>query len=123
MTNEAQILVIGAGISGASVAAHLAERNATIILEMEDRPGYHTTGRSAAVFEPNYGPRAIRALTRAGRDFYHAPPEGFATAALTVPRPSLFLMPEGQEAAANAFLATSQGIEEISLAKAKALHP
>ncbi|MFO0991060.1 MAG: FAD-binding oxidoreductase [Hyphomicrobiales bacterium] len=122
-SNDAHILVIGAGIAGASVAAHLAERHTVIILEMEDRPGYHTTGRSAAVYEPNYGPRAIRALTRAGRHFYHAPPEGFASAALTVPRPSLFLMPEGQEEAAEAFLATSQGINAISIAEAKALHP
>ena len=119
----AQILVIGAGIAGASVAAHLAERHAAIILEMEDRPGYHTTGRSAAVYEPNYGPRSIRALTRAARSFYHSPPEGFAGAPLTVPRPSLFLMPEGQEEAAGAFLATSQGIKSISIAEAKALHP
>lgn len=123
MSNEAHILVIGAGIVGASVAAHLAERSATIILEMEDRPGYHTTGRSAAVYEPNYGPRAIRALTRAGRDFYHSPPRGFAGASLTTPRPSLFLMPAGQEEAAEAFLATSQGITPISVAEAKALHP
>ncbi len=122
-SHDADILVIGAGIAGASVAAHLADQHKTIILEMEDRPGYHTTGRSAAVYEPNYGPRAIRALTRAGRDFYHSPPEGFAGAALTVPRASLFLMPEGQEEAAAAFLATSQGITAISLAEAKALHP
>jgi D-arginine dehydrogenase len=122
-SHDAQILVIGAGIAGASVAAHLAERHATIILEMEDRPGYHTTGRSAAVYEPNYGPRSIRALTRAGRSFYDAPPDGFAGAPLTVPRPSLFLMPAGQEAAAETFLATSQGIETISVAEAKAMHP
>ena len=122
-SHDAQILVIGAGIAGASVAAHLAERHNTIILEMEGQPGYHATGRSAAVFEPNYGPRSILALTRAGRSFYHAPPDGFAGAALTVPRPSLFLMPEGQQAAAEAFLATAQGIREIGLAEAKALHP
>ena len=122
-SHDAQILVIGAGIAGSSVAAHLAERNATIILEMEERAGYHTTGRSAAVYEPNYGPRAIRALTRAGRGFYHSPPQGFAGAALTVPRPSLFLMPAGQEAAAEAFLATSEGIKTISVAEARALHP
>ncbi|MBL8908807.1 MAG: FAD-binding oxidoreductase [Rhizobiales bacterium] len=122
-SHDSRILVIGAGIAGASVAAHLALRNATTILEMEDRPGYHTTGRSAAVYEPNYGPRSILALTRAGRDFYHSPPDGFAGAPLTAPRPSLFLMPEGQEEAARTFLATAQGIERIGIAEARALHP
>ena len=57
-SSPADFLVIGAGIAGASVAAHLASSTRLIILEMEERPGYHTTGRSAAMYEPNYGPRS-----------------------------------------------------------------
>ncbi|MGL4490312.1 MAG: FAD-dependent oxidoreductase, partial [Rhizobiaceae bacterium] len=41
------IIVVGAGIAGASVAAYLSATRKVAILEMEDRPGYHTTGRSA----------------------------------------------------------------------------
>ena len=61
--------LIGAGIAGASVAAHLAETRSVAILEMEERPGYHTTGRSASMYEPNYGPPSMLALTRAVQIF------------------------------------------------------
>ena len=54
--------VIGAGIAGASVAAELVRETSVILLEMEAQPGYHTTGRSAAMFAPGYGPGPIRAL-------------------------------------------------------------
>ena len=46
-------IVIGAGIAGASVAAQLSAKASVALLEMEERPGYHTTGRSAAAYEPN----------------------------------------------------------------------
>ena len=70
MRTDFDIIIIGAGIAGASVAAHLAETRRVLVLEMEDRPGYHSTGRSAAAFEPNYGPAPIRALTRAARAYF-----------------------------------------------------
>ena len=77
-SRSAEIIVIGAGIAGASVAALLAGSNTVVLIEMEAQPGYHTTGRSAAVFAPNYGPSGVRALTRASRAFYEMPPEGFS---------------------------------------------
>ena len=80
------VVVIGAGIAGASVAAELAREARVCLLEMERQPGYHTTGRSAAVFAPIYGPKPIRALTRASEAFFDAPPEGFADHALLTPR-------------------------------------
>ena len=80
VTNENlfDVLVIGAGIAGASVAAELARDARVALLEMESQPGYHTTGRSAAMFAPTYGPQAIRALTRASQAFFRSPPEGFS---------------------------------------------
>jgi D-arginine dehydrogenase len=89
--NHADIIVIGAGIAGASVAAHLAESRAVILVEREDRPGYHSTGRSAALFSEIYGNAVIRALTRASRGFFRDPPPGFAQHSLIQPRGSLFI--------------------------------
>jgi D-arginine dehydrogenase len=89
---EADLVVIGAGMAGASVAAHLAEHRRVVLLEAESRPGYHATGRSAALFTEIYGNEVIRALTRASRQFLAAPPAGFgAPASLLRPRGCLFL--------------------------------
>jgi len=114
MANNFDIIVIGAGIAGASVAAHLAETKRVLILEMEDRPGFHTTGRSAATFEPNYGPPPILAFTRASHDFFMNPPQGFSDGPLLVPRPSLFFEAEGQEIFTERLLASGSGLEELS---------
>ena len=45
---KTEIIVIGAGIAGASAAAELAGHGTVALLEMEPQPGYHATGRSAA---------------------------------------------------------------------------
>lgn len=88
--------VIGAGIAGASLAFQLAPRARVIVLERESQPGYHSTGRSAAMFMESYGTPAIRALTRASRAFYEHPPEGFAEHPLLAPRGALYIASEAQ---------------------------
>ena len=123
MTTATDIIVIGAGIAGASAAAHLAESRTVTVLEMEDRPGYHTTGRSAATFEPNYGPAPIRALTRASRDFFNAPPEGFAAAPLIEDRESILFVSAGQEEMGRKALADGPGLVEISESEARDRFP
>jgi len=75
---RADYIVIGAGIAGASAASYLAEHGRVLLLERESQPGYHTTGRSAALFTENYGNHAVRRLTKASRPFLKAPPAGFA---------------------------------------------
>jgi D-arginine dehydrogenase len=117
------IIVIGGGIAGASVAAHLAESKRVAILEMEERAGYHTTGRSAASYEPNYGPPAMLAFTRASEHFFNTPPTGFAEGPLLVQRDSLFLMPDGQEPQAEKLLAHGAGLAEISVRAAQEFFP
>ncbi len=123
MAQDFGIIVVGAGIAGASVAAHLAETHKVLILEMEERPGFHSTGRSAATYEPNYGPAPIRALTRAARGFFEAPPQGFASGPLVTPRQTVFLAPPDQALAFDKLMREQQGMREITLAAAGAKFP
>ncbi len=85
------VIVLGAGMAGASVAAELAPQRRVLLLELEDQPGRHTTGRSAAMFFESYGNATVRGLTRASRAFLEQPPEGFADVPLMSPRAALFV--------------------------------
>ena len=64
-TIRTDMAIVGAGIAGAGLAADLAGDFDVVLIEQESRPGYHSTGRSAAIFIQNYGNAAIRALSRA----------------------------------------------------------
>jgi len=75
---QCDYLIIGAGIAGASTGYFLASHGKTLLLEREAQPGYHSTGRSAALYTVAYGTPQVRALTAASRAFYDAPPAGFA---------------------------------------------
>jgi D-arginine dehydrogenase len=86
------VAVIGAGIAGASTAAELARAGVQVVLiEQESQPGYHTTGRSAAIYSPIYGPQPIRALTRASLPFFENPPDGFCERPLLSPIDAAFV--------------------------------
>ncbi len=84
------VAIVGAGIAGASAAHFLAPQARVVLLEREDQPGYHTTGRSAALFSETYGNASVRALSRASRGFFDAPPRGFSDHALLAPRGVVF---------------------------------
>ncbi len=90
------VVIVGAGIAGASLAWRLAPRCRVLLLERESQPGSHATGRSAAMFMASYGPPAVRALTRASKAFYLSPPPGFAQAPLLTPRGALYVAAPGQ---------------------------
>jgi len=99
----ADFVVVGAGIAGASLAYHLSRRATVILLERESRPGYHTTGRSAAFYVPSYGDPGVRPLTLASRAFFQAPPAGFADTPLLRHRPALYIARADQEESLTAF--------------------
>jgi D-arginine dehydrogenase len=89
--------VIGAGIAGASVAYRLSATASVAVLEREAQPGYHSTGRSAAMFMETYGTAQIKALTRASRAFYEQPPQGFSEHPLLSPRGVLYVATPDQK--------------------------
>jgi D-arginine dehydrogenase len=97
--SNVDFLVVGAGIAGASAGYFLAPHGRVLILERESQPGYHSTGRSAALFAAAYGNPQVRAMTRASRAFLSNPPPGFAEHPLMTPRGALFVAAPGQEAA------------------------
>ncbi len=71
-------VIIGAGMAGASLAAELAPAGTVLMLEAEEFPGYHATGRSAAFWSETYGGPSIQPLTSASYDFLTAPPPAFS---------------------------------------------
>jgi D-arginine dehydrogenase len=115
-------LVIGGGIAGASAAYFLAERGSVVVLEREEFPGYHSTGRSAALYTENYGNATIRGLTVASRPFFEKPPACFGEHPLLTPRGVLMVAGKEDRAAFDQALAEgvryAPGLREISPAEA-----
>ncbi|WP_097305531.1 NAD(P)/FAD-dependent oxidoreductase [Pseudomonas chlororaphis] len=83
---QADFIIIGGGIAGASTGYWLSRHGRVLVLERELHPAYHSTGRSAALYTAAYGTPQVRALTLASRDFFDAPPEGFCEHPLLSPR-------------------------------------
>lgn len=113
-------------MAGASIASELAASGRVMLFERESQPGYHTTGRSAALFSETYGPPQIRALSRASAPFFDAPPSGFATGPLLSPRGVLMIGRADQAEALDqlfAEISTRGRVERLDAAGAIALLP
>jgi D-arginine dehydrogenase len=123
MSEDFDIAVIGAGIVGASVSAALGATHRVALVEAEEQAGYHTTGRSAAIWIRNYGPPDVRVLTGLSRDFFMEPPADIGTDHLAVGRKIIYLAPAEQVAALDALIDLKLGIEEIALSEVKAQVP
>ena len=91
--------IVGAGIAGASAGCFLSDSHSVLLLEREHQPGYHTTGRSAALFIEIYGNDSVRALTAGAKPFLEKPPAGFCEAPLLTPRGVMFVGRSDQQAA------------------------
>lgn len=109
------IIIIGGGIAGGSLAAAVSADADVVLLEAEDVFGYHATGRSAAMYEPNYGNVVINTLTRAS----HA---AFKEADVLSPRGVLYLADENEQHLLDT-IADAEYSERVSLEDALMLVP
>lgn len=128
MTDRFDVVIIGGGIAGAGAGYELARAGKTVVLlERESQPGYHTTGRSAALFSETYGNAPIRALTVASRDFLMNPPAGFASVPILTPRGALHIGSTAQAAELDAKFADMRklvpSVKRLGAAETQALMP
>ncbi|NQY58808.1 NAD(P)/FAD-dependent oxidoreductase [Cognatishimia sp.] len=108
-------LIIGGGMAGVSTAARIAPLGKTVVLEMEPALGYHASGRSAALYEAQYGEPATVVLNLAGRSF-------FDEHELLSPRGFMVLSPKDDRAGFDAASATF-GCTEMSIKEAQSIVP
>lgn len=92
------VAIVGAGIAGASLAAELVAHGSVLLIEAEDHPGYHATGRSAAFWSETYGGADVQPLTSASGGY-------LAAQGVMAPLGSLHIGRADDAAAAAAFLA------------------
>ena len=83
------IVIVGGGMAGASLGALLAADARVLILEMEERAGYHATGRSVAFWEESYGGPVVQPLTTASGPLLAAPDPDFHEGSFLSPRRTL----------------------------------
>lgn len=113
----ADFLIIGGGIAGVSAAARLAPSGAVVLLEGEDNLAYHTSGRSAALFEPSYGLPPVVALSFASETYHRTAHGGVLS-----PRGMMVVGGKGQDAEF-AKDCTNFELAEISVAEACGIVP
>lgn len=116
---QADFIIIGGGIAGASTGYWLSPHGRVIVLERESHPAYHSTGRSAALYTAAYGTAQVRALTLASRAFFDHPPQGFCEHPLLTPRGEMTVDFNGDPAELNnQYLSARATVPEMQLLSA-----
>lgn len=121
MTRESDVVIIGGGIAGMSLAARLAPMMAVTLLEKENALGYHSTSRSAAMYIPNYGTPIMRQLIlKSGDDLTG---DTIVEGGVTSPRGELAIVGADDEDILSTYMDGSTGLSMITPAEAHALCP
>jgi len=115
------VLVVGAGIAGASLAAALAPYRKIVIIEAEDRPGVHATGRSAAFWHESYGGVGIQPLSAASYAALARPDGDFSDHPFLAPRAALTIGRGEEKEAVDAFTRAfaAKGVDIVRFAAAE----
>lgn len=113
------VLIVGAGIAGASLAAALAPWRRVMLIEAEDTPGYHATGRSAAFWHETYGGARVQPLSIASFAILSDPAPEFSDRGFLSPRAALTLGHRSEAAAVDAFTAEflAKGVDVVRMTK------
>jgi D-arginine dehydrogenase len=120
---SSDVVVVGAGMAGASIAAELSERLSVVVVEAAASGEEHSTGRSAAAYLPSYGSAWVRALTEASRPLYDAIAAENGVPLLQL-RPLLWLATDDlSENAVTELTRTSPHMETLTPGQAHVLYP
>lgn len=120
------VLILGGGIAGIGAGAQIARGASVTVLEGEDAPGRHSTGRSAAIFIRNYGSPALRALNDLSAPALADPEtayEGACGGPVLAARGVMTVAQEADLPGLEAVFAEGEGLERLTGAEAEALFP
>jgi len=109
-------LIIGGGIAGVSCAARLSGAGTVLLLETESALAHHASGRSAALYEPRYGPAPVVALSMASGDYFRG------AAGVLSPR-GMMIIGKAEEATQFEADAASMNLVPIDFEQARAIVP
>ena len=112
------VLVVGGGMAGVSIAYELAAATRVVLVEKEARLAYHTTGRSAAMYLQSYGNAVVRALTVASWDDFEALRGLVDGHPLLLPKPLLWTADEAALPHLEALLRTDAPLRRLTGAEA-----
>lgn len=116
---DCDVLIVGGGVAGLSLAAAMASRCSVVLVEAEPSLAYHTSSRSARQMQPSYGPAPVKELTRRSIAMVRSLAESAGLQILR-PRPLIFI---GSEAQVAAQLAVNSYLEQIPAEEALGLSP
>jgi glycine/D-amino acid oxidase-like deaminating enzyme len=109
-------LIIGGGIAGISAAARLSHLGRVTVLEAEPHLAHHASGRSAALYEPNYGLKPVVGLSVASGDYFRSQDK-------VLSKRGLMILARADETAKLAEEAADMDLDPISMDEARAMVP